>query len=154
MQAQRQLYMFYAGGYNNEPQQIGCAVSEDGVSWKRLFRDPFLPNGKNGDWNASESGHPYAFTDDDGTTYLFYQGNNDHGKSWFLSKVRIGWEDGRPFVETKSRASADSKVNRVCGRVRGIASIMPRPVVGRDERRQGGMSETAICYNGTGRTDG
>jgi len=24
------LYMFYAGGYNNEPQQIGCAVSSDG----------------------------------------------------------------------------------------------------------------------------
>jgi predicted GH43/DUF377 family glycosyl hydrolase len=42
------LYMFYAGGYNNEPQQIGCAVSTDGVSWKRLFTEPILPNGKPG----------------------------------------------------------------------------------------------------------
>lgn len=27
------LYMFYAGGYNNEPQQVGVAVSTDGVTW-------------------------------------------------------------------------------------------------------------------------
>jgi len=94
------LYMFYAGGYNNEPQQIGCAVSSDGVSWDRLFKEPFLPNGPKGTWNSSESGHPYAFTDDDGTTYLFYQGNNDNGKSWYLSKVKIRWKDGIPFVET------------------------------------------------------
>ncbi len=93
------LYMFYAGGYNNEPQQIGCAVSTDGVSWTRLFKEPLLPNGKKGEWNSSESGHPYAFTDDDGTTYLFYQGNNNHGKSWFISMVKIGWKDGKPFVD-------------------------------------------------------
>ncbi|MCX5759706.1 MAG: hypothetical protein NTU83_14620, partial [Candidatus Hydrogenedentes bacterium] len=30
------LFMFYGGGYNNEPQQIGCAVSDDGVRWTRL----------------------------------------------------------------------------------------------------------------------
>lgn len=94
------LYMFYAGGYNNEPQQIGCAVSADGVAWKRLSTEPFLPNGKKGEWNSSESGHPYAFTDTDGTTYLFYQGNDTHGKSWFLSKVTIGWKDGTPYVKT------------------------------------------------------
>jgi predicted GH43/DUF377 family glycosyl hydrolase len=92
------LYMFYAGGYNNEPQQIGCAVSTNGVSWERLFKMPFIPNGPKGAWNASESGHPYEFTDDDGTTYLFYQGNNEKGKSWYLSKVKIGWKDGLPFV--------------------------------------------------------
>jgi len=93
------LYMFYAGGYNNEPQQIGCAVSTDGVDWKRLFTEPILPNGKPGEWNSSESGHPYAFTDEDGTTYLFYQGNNDKGRSWYLSNVKIGWKEGLPFVD-------------------------------------------------------
>jgi beta-1,2-mannobiose phosphorylase / 1,2-beta-oligomannan phosphorylase len=95
------LYMFYAGGYNNQPQQIGCAVSSDGVSWKRLFNQPIIPNGKKEEWNASESGHPYAFTDQDGVTYLFYQGNNDNGKTWYLSKVKIGWKGDLPFVETK-----------------------------------------------------
>lgn len=93
------LYMFYAGGYNNEPQQIGCAISTDGVAWERLFLEPFMANGKPGEWNSSESGHPFAFTDRDGTVYLFYQGNNTKGKSWYLSKVKIGWKEGRPFVE-------------------------------------------------------
>ncbi|MBN2329630.1 MAG: family 43 glycosylhydrolase [Candidatus Omnitrophica bacterium] len=92
------LYMFYAGAYNNEPQQIGCAVSLDGVTWRRLFNEPFLTNGQPGEWNSSESGHPYAFEDDGGRTYLFYQGNNDKGKSWFLSQVEIGWKDGLPIL--------------------------------------------------------
>lgn len=92
------LYLFYAGGYNNEPQQIGCASSTDGVNWKRLFNEPLLPNGKPGEWNSSESGHPGVFVDDDGTTYLFYQGNNDKGKTWYLSRVKIGWENGKPCV--------------------------------------------------------
>ncbi len=97
------LYMFYAGGYNNEPQQIGCAVSTDGVSWKRLFTEPLLPNGQPGEWNSSESGHPFVFTDDDGATYLFYQGNSDKGKSWYLSKVKIGWKEGLPFIEREQK---------------------------------------------------
>ena len=92
------LFMFYAGAYNNEPQQIGCAVSDDGIHWERLSEEPFLPNGRPGTWNASESGHPYAFTDDDGTTYLFYQGNNDNGRTWYLSHVRIAWEGGLPVL--------------------------------------------------------
>lgn len=93
------LYMFYAGAYNNQPQQIGCAVSEDGLTWKRLFDQPILPNGKPGEWNASESGHPYAFTDDDGKQYLFFQGNNDNGKTWYLSKKRILWNGNIPILK-------------------------------------------------------
>ena len=92
------LFMFYAGAYNNDPQQIGCAVSDDGIRWKRLSKKPFLANGRPGSWNASESGHPGIFQDDDGRTYLFYQGNADQGKSWYLSKVEIGWKNGRPVI--------------------------------------------------------
>jgi len=92
------IYLFYAGGYNNEPQQIGCAMSRDGVNWKRLFEEPLLANGKSGEWNASESGHPGVFVDDDGQTYLFYQGNSDKGRTWYLSWVKIGWKDGKPYV--------------------------------------------------------
>lgn len=93
------LYMFYAGGYNNEPQQIGVARSEDGIQWERLFQQPFLPNGKPGSWNESESGHPDIFTDRNGNTYLFYQGNNDRGKSWFISKVSVEWKKGYPVMK-------------------------------------------------------
>ena len=92
------LYLFYGGGYNNDPQQIGCAVSKDGVHFERLFREPLIPNGQPGDWNASETGHPGVFVDTDGHTYLFVQGNNDKGRTWFLSCYEIGWRDGRPFV--------------------------------------------------------
>ena len=85
------LYMFYAGGYNNDPQHVGVAISSDGVQWERLWNVPFMTNGPQGQWNSSESGHPGVFCDEDGQTWLFYQGNDTKGKSWFLSRVKIGW---------------------------------------------------------------
>ncbi len=93
------LFLFYGGAYNNSPQQIGCAVSTDGIHFRRLSDQPFLPNGPPGAWNSSESGHPFCFTDDDRQTYLFYQGNNDNGKTWWLSFVKIGWRGDRPFLQ-------------------------------------------------------
>ena len=92
------LFMFYAGAYNNAPQQIGVARSQDATHWTRLSEQPFLPVGAPGTWNSSESGHPGVFTDQDGQTYLFYQGNNDQGRTWLLSKVRIGWKDQTPVI--------------------------------------------------------
>lgn len=92
------LFMFYAGAYNNEPQQIGAAVSSDGVEWRRLSERPLLPNGGEGQWNSSESGHPGIFTDDDGKMYLFFQGNNDKGRTWYLSKMFVRWEEKGPYL--------------------------------------------------------
>lgn len=92
------LYMFYAGAYNNAPQQVGVAESTDGIHWKRLSDTPFLPNGKPGEWNASESGHPHIFTDEDGRTWLFYQGNNDRGKTWLISQREVLWRDNGPVL--------------------------------------------------------
>ena len=95
------LYLFYGGGYNNDPQQIGCATSKDGIHYQRLFIDqPLLANGQPGTWNASESGHPGIFEDDDGQLYLFYQANNDHGRTWFISWVKLGWDGNKPRVLT------------------------------------------------------
>lgn len=98
MKRDGKLWMFYAGGYNNEPQQIGVAASDDGIKWTRVYKEPLVSNGAPGSWNSSESGHPGVFNDEDGTTHLFYQGNNDRGKTWYLSKVRIVWKDGLPVV--------------------------------------------------------
>lgn len=92
------LWMFYAGSYNNAPQQIGVAVSTNGIDWKRVSDQPILPNGRPGSWNSSESGHPGIFEDADDSVYLFFQGNNDMGKTWYLSKVAIVWKNGQPFV--------------------------------------------------------
>lgn len=86
------LYMFYAGAYNNWPQQIGIARSADGVSWERLSDVPFLPVGQPGSWNSSESGHPHIFNDTaNDRTYLFYQGNDTHGRTWLLSNREVVW---------------------------------------------------------------
>ena len=91
------LVMFYAGGYNNEPQQIGVAFSNDGLEWERMSDQPFLAHGQEGEWNSSESGHPGIFVDPlDGSTWLFYQGNDDHGQTWFLSRRRIRWKGHIP----------------------------------------------------------
>ena len=92
------LYMFYAGAYNNAPQQIGVARSIDGINWQRLSDKPFLANGQPGEWNSSESGHPHIFKDENGRTYLFYQGNNDKGKTWYLSNREVMWNESGPFL--------------------------------------------------------
>lgn len=89
-------FTFYAGAYNNRPQQIGVARSVDGVHWEKMSNKPFLPNGDPGSWNSCESGHPHLFKDRDGRTYLFYQGNNDNGKTWYLSQKEVVWQDGKP----------------------------------------------------------
>lgn len=93
------LYMFYAGAYNNDPQQIGVAKSSDGVKWERLSNKPFLTNGDRGEWNYSESGHPHLFKDENGKSYLFFQGNNDKGKTWFISNLEIKWNENGPFLK-------------------------------------------------------
>ena len=94
-----QLFMFYAGAYNNRPQQIGVAVSQDGIEWKKLSNKPFLANGDAGEWNSSESGHPHIFLDQNGLTYLFYQGNNDNGRTWYISNLEVFWSDKGPFLK-------------------------------------------------------
>jgi beta-xylosidase len=92
------LYLVYAGGYNNEPQQIGVAVGDNPTHFTRLSDQPLLTNGPPGSWNASESGHPGIFVDDDGSTYLFFQGNDTKGKTWSLACRRLEWKDGRPVL--------------------------------------------------------
>lgn len=92
------VYLFYAGAYNNCPQQIGVAVSRDGISFERIFNEPFLKNGEPGSWNESESGHPYVFEDDDGRVYLFYQGNNTKGSTWYLSKKEVAFRNEIPYI--------------------------------------------------------
>ena len=68
------LYMFYAGAYNNRPQQIGLAISTDGIHWKKVSNKPFLSNGDPGTWNSCESGHPHIFKDKNSQNLSFLPG--------------------------------------------------------------------------------
>lgn len=100
LQVGDELVMFYAGAYNNYPQQVGVAKSKDGIKWERLSNKPFLPNGDKGTWNYCESGHPHIFKDaKTGRTYLFYQGNNDNGKTWLISQTEVFWKNGEPYLK-------------------------------------------------------
>ena len=92
------VWLFYGGAYNCSPQQIGLAVSSDGVFFRKTSDKPFLPAGEAGSWNSSESGHPYVFADDDGRTYLFYQGSSDNGATWYLSKRELLFDGGVPAL--------------------------------------------------------
>lgn len=92
------LYMFYAANYNNAPQQIGVAESTDGIKWTKCFDKPFLANGKKGEWNSSESGHPHIF-DNGKSSFLFYQGNNDGGRTWLLSNIEVVWTQKGPIIK-------------------------------------------------------
>ncbi len=92
------FYMFYGGAYNCKPQQIGVAVSDDGLNWQRLYDEPILKNGTPDAWNAHESGHPFLFTDTDGSMHLFYQGTNTMGKTWYLSRLPVFWKDDHPTL--------------------------------------------------------
>lgn len=92
------LYMFYGGSYNCTPQQIGCAVSENGVFFQRVSAAPFLPCGAPGSWNSSESGHPFVFRDEDGRMHLFYQGSGDNGQTWYLSRTEFRIDNNAPII--------------------------------------------------------
>lgn len=89
------VYLFYAGAYNCSPQQIGCAISDDGFHFNRLSDYPLLTNGEPGEWNACESGHPYVYESHDGHIWLYYQGSPDMGNSWYLSRRELIYNNGR-----------------------------------------------------------
>lgn len=86
-------YLFYAGAYNHERQQIGVAYSTDGYRYRRLFDEPVFPHGAEGTWNAWESGHPGVFEDDDGRVYLFFQGKATLTGDYALSCAEVLFRD-------------------------------------------------------------
>ncbi|WP_123506526.1 family 43 glycosylhydrolase [Frondihabitans sp. PhB188] len=91
--------MFYAGAYNNRPQQIGWATSPDGRTWTRGSDEPLIPAGRDGEWNSSESGHPGYLRDHDGQEYLTFQGNPDDGRTWYLATTRLEFDGPDPTVD-------------------------------------------------------
>lgn len=98
-------YMFYGGGYWTRPQQIGCAVSVDGVRWSRLADRPLLPYVSGADGVPLERASPSVFRDQDGNDHLFVQESADRGRNWRVVSFPIRWVDGQPIIDTERRTT-------------------------------------------------
>lgn len=85
-------YMYYSLNPDfNHPESgwgIGIAQSDDLTDWNIL-----------GQLKAEGELESSGIEDDDGSVYLFYQGNNDGGRSWYLSNVKIDFKNGIPYIK-------------------------------------------------------
>ena len=91
------VYLFYAGAYNCEPQQIGCAVSEDGFTFRRLFINEPLRRTVLLKLESMRS-VIHIYETESGDIWLYYQGSADIGKSWYLSRQQIAFKDDKPIL--------------------------------------------------------
>jgi hypothetical protein len=94
-------YMFYGGGYWTRPQQVGCAMSVDGVRWLRLDAQPLLPYVSGAAGVPLERASPSVLRDADGNDHLFVQESADRGRNWRVVRFPIRWVGGRPVIETE-----------------------------------------------------
>lgn len=91
------FYMFYGGGYWTRPQQVGCALSEDGVRWSRLA-GPLLPYRAGVDGAPLERASPSVFRDASGQDHLVVQESADRGQNWRVVSFPIDWQGGVPVL--------------------------------------------------------
>ncbi|EIE20651.1 hypothetical protein COCSUDRAFT_30400 [Coccomyxa subellipsoidea C-169] len=78
--ATKQWIMFYEGVARDNARSIGVAVSENGLSWRRLSR-PVLKAGPPGAWDCGGVGSPCAVPMADGRWRLYYHGLRQKGGS-------------------------------------------------------------------------
>jgi hypothetical protein len=87
--------MFYARRVQQRPATNRVATRPDGLKWTRLLTSPFLPHGKPGQGMRANRA-TLACMSRRTRDHLFYQGNNDRGRTWYLSRVKLDWtERGR-----------------------------------------------------------
>jgi len=71
---------------------IGVATSDNLVDWTKVSE---LSNAGEAERNGSCAPGAIVLA---GKIHLFYQGNNDNGRSWYLSVVPIDWTNGKPIL--------------------------------------------------------
>ncbi len=91
-----QVHLFYQT-YGNGPRDAIChAVSTDGCHFKRNPTNPvFAPSGA---WTCGRAIDADVIAHDDQLFLYFYQGNNDLGRTWYISKREVVWSDGYPYL--------------------------------------------------------
>jgi predicted GH43/DUF377 family glycosyl hydrolase len=78
--------MWYSGEKSGDVNQIGYAISFDGIDWQRNSSNPVLHVGVSGSWDVALAIHPYIIVDD--TTYHMWYGGTDNPS---FTAFRIGY---------------------------------------------------------------
>ncbi len=94
--------VFYAGAYNNAPQQIGWATSPDGRTWSRGADEPWCrPVRRARGTIPSRATRGTSATRTAAST--FFQGNPDDGHTWLIAATELTFVDGTPTVQWDRR---------------------------------------------------
>ena len=94
---------FEAGGR----EAIGLAVSEDGIRWEKITRNPVLTTGASTAWDHIVAKLPVGVSKLDGTYYLYYSGRNEQSKQIGVataSELAGPWtkHDNNPIIKAQS----------------------------------------------------
>lgn len=99
IEASRRLYMFYLGMDRAQRQRLGVAVSDDGLTWRKLRSNPILELGDPGAFDENGLGEPAVWAEH-GFYWMLYTGR-DHSEVRRLGLARsrdgMHWEK-RPEV--------------------------------------------------------
>ena len=74
------LKIWFTGAKKTGVDQIGYAISTDGINWQKYAGNPVLPIGKTGSWDSQLVVHPEVIFD--GTTYHMWYGGSSN-PNWY-----------------------------------------------------------------------
>ena len=112
-----EYHMWFGGGQDGEhyDQQVGYAVSADGITWVKSPLNPVLTRGNSGTWDDILSSFP-SVLNDDGEYKMWYTGRDqDPLPNSFNYYWEIGYAEG-PILGIETLANSES------------ISIFPNPV--------------------------
>ncbi len=117
---QGSIYHLWYGGVNQYDffgQEIGYAVSNDGINWTKSPDNPVLKRGEMGDWDANTASFPSVIIDSDGQLKMWYTGKDieplPEGSTDYY------WEIGF--------ALGDTLTLKIQENVRGELTVYPNP---------------------------
>jgi len=94
MLADGRFYMYYLGQDRGRRQRLGVAVSEDGVAWWKLRRNPILELGEPGAFDENGLGEPAVWSQK-GYYWMLYTGRDlRENRRMGLARSRdgVGWQ--------------------------------------------------------------
>ncbi len=105
-----QYYMWYGGGSSDSSynQEVGFALSSDGISWTKSPANPVLTRGNIGDWDSNLSSFPSVLLDN-GQYKMWYTGRDEEPTNSSLDYFwEIGYATG-PTIGLSEKEILDEK---------------------------------------------